>query len=118
MRRRAGRCRNAEPQERNCPMTHNRFTPAAEILAAPAAIGFFEKWLSIWVALCIGAGLALGNLVPGAFEVLASWEYASVNLVVAVLIWAMVYPMMVAVDFSSLRRIGDRPKDLVLTVVV
>ena len=81
-------------------------------------IGFFEKWLSVWVALCIGAGIALGNLFPGAFEVLASWEYASVNLVVAVLIWAMVYPMMVAVDFGSLRHIGERPKGLVLTLVV
>ncbi|HEX2528648.1 MAG TPA: ACR3 family arsenite efflux transporter [Geminicoccus sp.] len=92
---------------------------AADALASPAAgIGFFEKWLSLWVALCILAGLTLGNLFPGAFEVLASWEYASVNLVVAVLIWAMVYPMMVAVDFASLRHIGDRPKGLVLTVVV
>ncbi|WP_137390347.1 ACR3 family arsenite efflux transporter [Rhodoligotrophos defluvii] len=95
------------------------FTPSAESFAASApGIGFFEKWLSVWVALCIVAGLALGNLFPGAFETLASWEYASVNLVVAVLIWAMVYPMMVAVDFASLRHIGDRPKGLVLTVVV
>jgi ACR3 family arsenite transporter len=81
-------------------------------------IGFFEKWLSAWVGLCIVAGVVLGNLLPGLFATLASWEYASVNLVVAVLIWAMVYPMMVAVDFASLRHIGDRPKGLVLTLVV
>jgi arsenite transporter len=87
-------------------------------VAPPAGIGFFEKWLSLWVALCILAGLALGNLTPAAFETLAEWEYASVNLVVAVLIWAMVYPMMVAVDFASLRHIGGRPKGLVLTLVV
>jgi ACR3 family arsenite transporter len=99
-------------------MTHDRLAPAAEALAAPAGIGFFEKWLSIWVALCIGVGLVLGNLFPAAFEVLASWEYASVNLVVAVLIWAMVYPMMVAVDFGSLRHVGDRPKGLILTLAV
>ncbi len=86
--------------------------------APPAGIGFFEKWLSVWVALCILAGLALGNLFPAAFEVLASWQYASVNLVVAVLIWAMVYPMMVAVDFASLSHIGDKPKGLILTLVV
>jgi ACR3 family arsenite transporter len=93
-------------------------TTTAGRLAAPAPrIGFFEKWLSAWVALCIAAGLTLGNLFPAAFATLASFEYASVNLVVAVLIWAMVYPMMVAVDFASLRRIGDRPKGLVLTVV-
>ncbi|MGH8195240.1 MAG: ACR3 family arsenite efflux transporter [Woeseiaceae bacterium] len=91
---------------------------AASVAAAPGGISSFEKWLSVWVALCIGAGLVLGNLFPGAFEALASFEYASVNLVVAVLIWAMVYPMMVAVDFTSLRHIGERPKGLILTVIV
>jgi ACR3 family arsenite transporter len=85
---------------------------------APAGIGFFEKWLSVWVALCIVAGIAAGFLLPGLFGFLASLEYASVNLVVAVLIWAMVFPMMVNVDFASLRHIGDRPKGLVLTIVV
>ncbi len=86
---------------------------------APAGgIGFFEKYLSVWVALCIIAGIALGNLIPGVFGFLASLEYASVNLVVAVLIWAMVFPMMVNVDFASLSHIGDRPKGLVLTLAV
>ncbi|EKF17190.1 ACR3 family arsenite efflux transporter [Nitratireductor pacificus] len=88
--------------------------------AAPPAggIGFFEKYLSVWVALSIVAGVALGNLMPGLFGFLASLEYASVNLVVAVLIWAMVFPMMVNVDFASLSHIGDRPKGLVLTLAV
>ncbi len=86
--------------------------------AAPAGIGFFEKWLSVWVALCIAAGIGLGSVVPELFNVLAKLEYASVNLVVAVLIWAMVYPMMVNVDFASLRSIGDRPKGLVITILV
>ena len=81
-------------------------------------IGLFEKWLSVWVALCMATGLVLGNIVPGLFELLSNWEYASVNFVVAVLIWAMVYPMMVAVDFSSLTHILDRPKGLVITVLV
>ena len=81
-------------------------------------IGFFEKWLSVWVALCIAAGLALGSALPGLFAGLAKLEYASVNLVVAVLIWAMVYPMMVNVDFASLRHIGDRPKGLIVTIAV
>jgi ACR3 family arsenite transporter len=93
--------------------------PLAESVAARlAGIGVFEKWLSVWVALCIGAGLLLGNVLPGLFQALAGLEIASVNLVVAVLIWAMVYPMMVAVDFASLRHIGDRPKGLVLTIAV
>ncbi|MDO9461386.1 MAG: arsenical-resistance protein, partial [Alphaproteobacteria bacterium] len=78
----------------------------------------FDRYLSLWVALCIVAGVLLGNLLPGAFQTIAGWEYASVNLVVAVLIWAMVYPMMVAVDFASLRHIHRRPKGLIITVVV
>jgi arsenite transporter len=78
----------------------------------------FERYLSLWVALCIVVGIALGSLVPGVFRVLAGMEYGSVNFVVAVLIWFMVYPMMVAVDFTSLRRIGERPKGLVITLVV
>ncbi|NQV21126.1 MAG: ACR3 family arsenite efflux transporter [Rhodospirillales bacterium] len=83
-----------------------------------SGIGFFEKWLSVWVALCIAAGIGLGNAAPGLFQTLAGMEYASVNLVVACLIWAMVYPMMVNVDFASLRHIGDRPKGLIITLVV
>jgi len=90
---------------------------AAPELAAPG-IGFFEKWLTVWVGLCMIAGIVLGNVLPDVFALFASWEYASVNLVVAILIWAMVYPMMVGVDFASLRHIGDRPKGLIVTIVV
>ncbi|MCF3629317.1 ACR3 family arsenite efflux transporter [Thalassospiraceae bacterium LMO-SO8] len=78
----------------------------------------FERYLSLWVALCIVLGVVLGNTTPGLFQAVASWEYASVNLAVAVLIWAMVYPMMVAVDFASLRGVHRRPKGLIITVVV
>ncbi|SDG45875.1 ACR3 family arsenite efflux transporter [Pelagibacterium luteolum] len=86
---------------------------------APAGgIGFFEKWLSVWVAACIIAGIALGNLAPGLFAALAGLEYASVNFVVAVLIWAMVYPMMVAVDFTAIGQVGRQPKGLILTLAV
>ncbi|WP_018700309.1 ACR3 family arsenite efflux transporter [Amorphus coralli] len=91
---------------------------AAVAAPAPGGIGIFEKWLSVWVGLAIIAGLVLGNLLPGTFSWLAGLEYASVNFPVAILIWAMVYPMMVAVDFSSLSHIGDRPKGLILTLVV
>jgi ACR3 family arsenite transporter len=87
-------------------------------LSAAAGLGTFERWLSVWVGLAIGAGLLLGNLFPGLFSVLAALEIASVNLPVAVLIWAMVYPMMVGVDFGSLRQVGDKPKGLVVTLVV
>ena len=81
-------------------------------------MGIFERYLSVWVGLGILAGLALGHVLPGAFAFLAGLELANVNIVVAVLIWAMVWPMMIAVDFSSLRRIGERPKGLVITLAV
>ncbi len=78
----------------------------------------FERYLSVWVALCILAGLGLGSIMPGFFGFLAGLEYGSINFVVAVLIWAMVYPMMVAVDFGSLKRVHERPKGLVITLAV
>ncbi|MFT4561716.1 MAG: ACR3 family arsenite transporter [Gammaproteobacteria bacterium] len=81
-------------------------------------MGIFERYLSLWVAFAIGGGMALGALFPGGFDTLANVEIAGVNLLVAVLIWIMIYPMMVNVDFGSIRRIGDRPKGLVITLVV
>ena len=81
-------------------------------------MGVFEKYLSVWVGLCILAGIGLGLLVPGAFQALAALEYASVNFAVAMLIWAMVWPMMIGVDFDSLRRVGDKPKGLIITLAV
>lgn len=90
----------------------------AEIDARAAGLGLFEKWLSLWVAAAILAGIILGNLMPGAFALLGSIEYASVNLAVALLIWAMIFPMMVAVDFGAVRRVGDKPKGLIITLVV
>ena len=81
-------------------------------------MSLFERYLSVWVLLCIVAGIVLASLLPGLFAALAVLEYASINLVVAVLIWAMVYPMMVAVDLSALKGVGKRPKGLIITVVV
>ncbi len=87
--------------------------------AIPApSIGFFERYLSVWVALCIALGIGLGTAFPELFQLLAGFEYGSVNFVVAILIWFMVWPMMVAVDFSSLRRVHERPKGLIITLVV
>ncbi|WP_029010070.1 ACR3 family arsenite efflux transporter [Azospirillum halopraeferens] len=86
--------------------------------AAGSPMGAFERFLSLWVALCIAAGILLGMAVPGLFEALAGLEVANVNLVVAVLIWVMIYPMMVNVDFASLAHAGDRPKGLAITLVV
>jgi len=82
------------------------------------SMSIFERWLSLWVALCIGAGLLLGNLFPDLFAALAGLQYASVNIVVAVLIWAMVYPMMIGIDFGSLKDVGRRPKGLIITLIL
>ncbi|WP_119420990.1 ACR3 family arsenite efflux transporter [Desertibaculum subflavum] len=81
-------------------------------------MSLFERYLTLWVGLCILAGIALGETAPALVGALAALEYANVNFAVAVLIWAMVYPMMIAVDFAGLRRIGERPKGLVITLVV
>ena len=81
-------------------------------------MSLFERYLSLWVALCIVAGITLGQLLPGLFRALAALEYANVNLAVALLIWAMVWPMMIGVDFASLRKVNSKPKGLIITLVV
>lgn len=81
-------------------------------------MGVFERYLTVWVGLCIVVGVALGYLVPSVFQVIAGLEFAHVNLVVAVFIWVMIYPMMVQVDFGAIRDVGDKPRGLVLTLVV
>lgn len=81
-------------------------------------MGLFERYLSVWVGLCIIAGLLLGNIVPELFQLIASMEIAHVNLPVALFIWVMIYPMMVQVDFSSIKDVGKKPKGLALTLVI
>ena len=81
-------------------------------------MGLFERYLSVWVGLCIIAGVSLGLAVPGVFQAIAGIEYAHVNLVVAVFIWAMIYPMMVQVDFAAIKEIRHRPQGIWLTLVI
>lgn len=81
-------------------------------------MGIFERYLSIWVGLCIAAGVFLGKMLPGAFQMFAGLEYAHVNLPVAVLIWVMIYPMMVQIDFTSIKQVSKKPKGIILTVVI
>ncbi|MEZ5654016.1 MAG: ACR3 family arsenite efflux transporter [Burkholderiaceae bacterium] len=81
-------------------------------------MGFFERYLSIWVALGIVAGVGAGLLVPTLFQFVASLEVAQVNLMVALFIWVMIYPMMIQVDWSAVKDLGRRPQGLVLTLVV
>ncbi len=85
---------------------------------ATSPLGIFERYLSVWVALAIAAGVGLGNLLPGLFSTISKLEYANVNFVVAVLIWVMIYPMMIQIDFGAVRDVGRRPKGLIITLVV
>ena len=80
-------------------------------------MGVFERYLSIWVGLCIISGVVLGLTIPAVFQAFAAMEVAHVNVPVAVFIWIMIFPMMVQVDFGSIRRVGDRPKGLIITLV-
>lgn len=81
-------------------------------------MGLFERFLTVWVALGIGAGVGLGLWLPGLFEAVAALEYAQVNLVVAVFIWVMIYPMMIQIDWHAVKDVGKRPQGLLLTLVV
>ncbi|NNU16494.1 ACR3 family arsenite efflux transporter [Parvularcula sp. ZS-1/3] len=81
-------------------------------------MGKFERYLSLWVALAIAAGIGLGQLLPGFFEALAGMELFAVNLPVAILIWAMVYPMMLGIEWSGLKQAVREPKGIIVTLVV
>jgi ACR3 family arsenite transporter len=81
-------------------------------------MGLFERYLSVWVGISIIVGVILGSVIPDFFTLVASLEYAHVNIVVAILIWLMVYPMMIQIDFSSIKDVGKKPKGLALTLVI
>lgn len=80
-------------------------------------IGFFERYLTLWVALCIIAGIAVGQWLPAIPQTLSKFEYANVSIPVAILIWLMIYPMMLKVDFQSVKNVGKRPKGIIVTCV-
>lgn len=81
-------------------------------------MGLFERYLSVWVALGILGGVGAGLVAPGLFQAIAGLEVAHVNLVVAVFIWVMIYPMMIQIDLASVKDVGRRPRGLVLTLVI
>ncbi len=91
---------------------------SAEEISATEGMGLFERYLSVWVALCIVAGVALGQFFPAVPETLSQWEYAQVSIPVAILIWAMIYPMMVQIDFSAILGVRREPKGLTVTTSV
>ena len=80
-------------------------------------ISFFEKYLTVWVALCMVVGVAIGVYIPGIPEFLSQFEYYKVSIPVAILIWLMIYPMMLKVDFKSIKKVGENPRGLIITWV-
>jgi len=88
-----------------------------ETMQENKGLGFFEKYLTVWVAVCIIVGVAIGQLVPSIPETLSKFEYANVSIPVAILIWLMIYPMMLKIDFSSIVRATKKPKGLIVTCV-
>jgi ACR3 family arsenite transporter len=88
---------------------------------AAGGLGFFERYLSLWVALCMVAGVGLGKLMPGSVELLRGFEFgqgSQINAAIAILIWLMITPMMMKVDFSSIRNVGRKPAGLLVTLLV
>ena len=83
-----------------------------------AGISFFQRYLSVWVLLCMAAGVALGYCVPSLPDTLARLQIAGISVPIAVLIWVMIYPMMLKVDFRSVREVGQNPKGLLVTWAV
>ncbi|SMG42461.1 arsenite transporter, ACR3 family [Marivirga sericea] len=81
-------------------------------------IAFFERYLSVWVALCIGVGILIGYLAGDDISFLSDLEVYKVNLPIAILIWMMIYPMMLQIDFSSIKGVGKAPKGLIMTVII
>ncbi|OLS01989.1 ACR3 family arsenite efflux transporter [Tissierella creatinophila] len=83
----------------------------------PVGIGFFERYLTVWVAICMAIGVLIGVYLPSIPKFLGNFEYAKVSVPVAILIWLMIYPMMLKVDFHSIKKVGENPKGLVITWV-
>ena len=81
-------------------------------------MGIFERGLTLWIGLALLIGIGLGELIPSFFSTIGELEYANVNLVIAVLVWLMIYPMMLQVDLSSLFRLTQEPKGLLLTTII
>jgi ACR3 family arsenite transporter len=81
-------------------------------------MGFFERYLTLWVLICIALGIAIGKFVGNSIEVISNWNISTVNIPVAILVWLMIYPMMVQIDFSSIKDVTKNLKGLWLTVVI
>ena len=96
----------------------NQTAPPVCPAASPAPLSFFERYLTAWVALCIAIGILLGQVLPGMFQAIASLEVARVNLPVGLLIWIMIIPMLIKIDFGALGQIREHVRGIGVTLVV
>jgi arsenite transporter len=87
-------------------------------MAEKKSISFFDRYLTLWVAICILAGIWIGHIAGDGIQVISSLEIANVNIPVAILIWLMIYPMMLQIDFTSVKQVGKKPKGVILTLVI
>jgi ACR3 family arsenite transporter len=99
-------------------VTSSQLTRNTSPAASAQAIGLFERYLTVWVTLCIVAGVTLGQLLPGAFRTIASLELAKVNLPVGVLIWVMIIPMLLKIDFAALGQVKSHVRGIVVTLFI
>lgn len=90
----------------------------SDVVEKESAIGFFERWLTVWVFLCIGTGILLGQIIPAPFQLIGSLEFARVNIPVGVLIWLMIIPMLLKIDFGSLHEVRRHWKGIGVTLFI
>jgi len=113
-----GYCRvRQELNQRGDVVTQQKYGDDTEV-SIKEGMGVFERYLSVWVALAIVAGIALGQFAPAVPDMLSRFEYAQVSIPVAILIWAMIFPMMVQIDFASIAGVRRQPKGLIITTTV
>lgn len=93
-------------------------TPVSAEAPQPSAIGFFERYLTVWVALCIVAGILLGQWLPGVFQAIGAMEVAQVNLSVGMLIWVMIIPMLIKIDFGAMGQVAGHWRGIGVTLFV
>jgi arsenite transporter len=89
-----------------------------KVMTQKKSISFFDKYLTVWVALCIILGIAIGHFAGDSISIVSNLEIAKVNIPVAVLIWLMIYPMMLQIDFTSIKQVGKKPKGVIWTVII
>ena len=102
-------------------MTKSEIPGPGRAAFTPKRLAFFERYLTLWVLLCMAVGVAFGKLLPGVTATLSKLEFgqgSQVNVPIGILLWLMIYPMMLKVDFSAIGGVARKPKGLMITLFV